>query len=167
MSGSGKSTNKALHGTLAGSKMLLYWEINMKEKAQDVRLGKMTDNLRRGKIVPHNIKGFFSLPSSITVFLKMKIKTDKQRAFLFVKARFTIDSKEDIYYSNKEQGDTYKDGDNSLRHAEKLTSFDWSSSKQAKQQWEKNKNKKPTLEFRRKNPKLSSLAVTSSICWLA
>lgn len=43
MSGSGKSTDKALHGTLVGSKMLLYWEINIKEKAQDVRLGKMTN----------------------------------------------------------------------------------------------------------------------------
>ena len=54
----------------------------------------------------------------------MKIKTDKQNAFPFVKPRFTIDSKEDIYYPNKEQRDIYKDGDNSLRHAEKLTSFD-------------------------------------------
>lgn len=71
----------------------------------------------------------------------MKIKTDKQSAFPFVKPRFTIDSKEDIYYPNKEQRDTYKDGDNSLRHAERLTSFDCSSSKQAKQQWEKTKTK--------------------------
>lgn len=43
MSGREKSADRALHGILVGSKMPSYWEINMKEKARDMRLGRTTN----------------------------------------------------------------------------------------------------------------------------
>lgn len=57
----------------------------------------------------------------------LKIKKDKQNPFPFAQPRLMIASKQNIYYPNKEQWHTYKDGDNSFMDAEKLTPFDWNT----------------------------------------